>query len=95
MSSFIVVAIGNKVRLRVLARDVSLALQPVKSSIQNLLPGTVEAIASDDHPGQALVRVQVGHSQILARLTQKAVAELAIVPGQAIWVQVKSVALLG
>ena len=81
-------------RVRVLARDVSLALQPVKSSIQNLLSGTVNAIASHDHPGLLLVRVNVGDIQLLARLTQKAVAELGLVPGQAIWAQVKSVALI-
>lgn len=39
-------------------------------------------------------RVRVGDSLLLARVTRRAVAELAIAPGQAVWVQVKSVALL-
>lgn len=85
---------GRRARVRVLARDVSLAEQPVKSSIQNLLAGHVDAIGGDDHPGSALVRVRVGDSMLLARLTQKAIADLHIVPGKAIWVQVKSVALM-
>lgn len=89
------IAIGHQVRVRILARDVSLAQQhPGQSSIQNVLYGRVDAIADDEHPGLALVRVQVGESILLARLTKRAVAELGVTLGQALWVQVKSVALL-
>lgn len=87
-------AVDTPVRVRVLARDVSLAVQPTASSIQNQMPGQVDAIGDDEHPGLALVRVNVGSAQLIARLTRKAIAELAITPGQAIWVQVKTVALL-
>lgn len=87
-------AVGQRVRLRVLARDVSLALEPGRSSIQNLLRGQVDAIADDDHPGQALVRVRVGDTRLLARLTRRAIASLGVAPGQDLWVQIKSVALL-
>ncbi len=39
---------GNRVRLRILARDVSLTLdQPTRSSIQNHLPGVVDAVLAD------------------------------------------------
>ena len=86
---------GRRVRVRVLARDVSLALAPPgPSSIQNLLQGRVDAIADDDHPGSALVRVAVGDARLLARLTRRAAAQLALAPGLELWVQVKSVALL-
>ena len=87
-------ALGRKVRLRVLARDVSLATEPPRStSIQNLLRGTVLAIAPDAHPSQALVRVQCGESALLARVTMRAVDTLGLVPGKPVWAQVKSVAL--
>ncbi len=87
--------VARRVRVRILARDVSLALAPPgPSSIQNLLHGRVDAIASDGHPGSALVRVAVGDAMLLARLTQRAVAQLALAPGLDLWVQVKSVALL-
>lgn len=87
--------IGRVVRVRVLARDVSLAREhPGPSSIQNLLRGQVEAIADDEHPGLSLVRVQVGGSQLLARLTRRAIATLDVAVGQDVWVQVKSVALM-
>lgn len=87
-------AVGCRVRVRVQARDVSLSRQPpVQSSIQNVLPGRIEAIGDDEHPGLAIVRVQVGESRLLARLTRRAVANLNLEPGQPIWVQVKSAAL--
>lgn len=87
--------VGRKVRVRVLARDVSLAVQkPGPSSIQNLLPARVDAIGDDDHPGLVLVRLQVGESRLMARVTARAVANLGIEPGQSLWAQVKSVALL-
>jgi len=52
---------GQAVRLRLLARDVSLATEPPPgTSIGNQLQGTVEAIADDEHPSQVLVRVRIG-----------------------------------
>jgi len=87
--------VGRRVRVRVLARDVSLAREhPGQSSIQNVLHGRVDAIADDDHPGLVLVRVRIGAAMLVARLTRRAVAGLGIVPEQNLWVQVKSVALM-
>jgi molybdate transport system ATP-binding protein len=75
---------------------VSLALAHVDhTSIQNLLPGTVEAIGEDSHPALALVRVRVGESALVARLTRRSVAALDLTPGRPVWAQVKSVALIG
>ncbi len=88
-------SIGRRVRVRVLARDVSLAREhPGQSSIQNVLQGRVDAVAADDHPGLVLVRVQIGAVMLVARLTKRAVVGLGIVPEQELWVQVKSVALM-
>lgn len=89
------IAVGSRVRVRVLARDVSLAVDPPgTSSIQNVMAGCVDALADDEHPGLTLVRVRVGGSYLLARLTRRSASELNIHPGQVVWVQVKSVALL-
>lgn len=87
-------AVGRRVRARVLARDVSLAEEPGQSSIQNVLLGTVDAVGEDDHPGLALVRMRVGESLFLARLTKRAAASLGVQLGREFWVQVKSVALM-
>jgi molybdate transport system ATP-binding protein len=87
-------AVGRRVRVRVLARDVSLAEQPGTSSIQNVLRGRVDAMGDDEHPGVALVRVRVGATVLLARLTKRAATSLGVTPGRELWVQVKSAALL-
>ena len=91
--------LGQKARIRVLARDVSLCLLPHHdSSIQNHLPGVVEAMLADEHPGLTLVRVRVGEgehsSAFIARLTARSAHVLQLTVGQAIWLQVKSVALV-
>jgi molybdate transport system ATP-binding protein len=89
------IALGSKVRVRVLANDVSLALdRSERTSIQNSLQGVVDAIGEDGHPGQLLVRVCVGDVALLASVTRRAAAALALKVGDAVWVQVKSVALL-
>ncbi len=88
-------AVGRAVRVRVLARDVSLAREhPGPSSIQNLMPGEVDALADDQHPGLALVRLKVGGTLLLARITQRSAAMLDVRPGERLWLQVKSVALM-
>ncbi len=89
------IAVGRRVRVRVLARDVSLAAaHPGPSSIQNVLKGRIEVVADDEHPGLILVRVRLGQTALLASLTRRAAAALEIVPGRDVWVQVKTVALL-
>ncbi|MBN8443660.1 MAG: molybdenum ABC transporter ATP-binding protein [Thauera sp.] len=88
-------AVGRPVRLRVLARDVSVTLdEPVRSSIQNHLPGVVDAVVADSHPAQALVRVRCDGQILMARLTWKSVEELQLHPQRSVWVQVKSVAVI-
>lgn len=82
-------------RLRILARDVSLALSCHDDcTIQNRLQGVIEAIDSDVHPSQALVRVRCGSTAVLSRVTRRALQQLALVPGVAVWCHVKSVALM-
>jgi len=87
---------GRRVRVRVLARDVSIALEPTSAtSILNTLPARVVEIAADAHPAQLLVRLQVGNSPIVARVTRRSASALQLAPGLAVWVQIKAVALIG
>ncbi|MEK9952240.1 MAG: molybdenum ABC transporter ATP-binding protein [Curvibacter sp.] len=87
--------VGRGVRLRVLARDVSLTtVEPQHTSIQNHFPCIVESVVPDAHPAQVLVRVRCGPSLLLARITRRALDALALQPGRASWVQVKSVAVV-
>jgi len=88
-------AVGSRVRCRIHARDVSLALErPRGSSITNILPGIVDAVGPAASPGQVLVRLKIGDTPLLARITARSRRELAIEPGLALWAQVKAVALL-
>lgn len=87
--------VGDKLRIRVLARDVSLALEHYEeSSILNSLPGVVTELAVGDHPAVRLVRVLVGDTPLLVRLSARSVDGLGLEPGKEVWVQVKSVAVI-
>jgi molybdate transport system ATP-binding protein len=89
-------ALDHPVRVRILARDVSLALTPHSgTSIQNILPGVVDEIADDGHPALALVRLRVGESVLLARLTRRSASALALARGKLVYAQIKAVALIG
>ena len=86
---------GQQVRVQVLARDVSLTLSEARdTSIQNHLPCVVEELAPDVHPAHVVVRLRVGPSALLARITARAAHDLKLAPGSAAWAQVKSVALV-
>jgi molybdate transport system ATP-binding protein len=88
-------AVGARVRVRMLARDVSLARMPqAGTSIGNQLRGTIEAIADDEHPALALVRLRVGRVPVVARLTRRSVHALELAIGESVWAQVKTVALM-
>lgn len=84
--------LGDRVRVRVLARDASLTMEPGLSSIQNNLRGQIEGVAPDDHPGLVLVRICVGDTLFLARLTKKAAQDLSLGVGQQLWMQIGHVA---
>jgi len=87
--------IGQKLRVRILARDVSLALEHhPDSSILNALPAVVTELADGNHPAVQLVRVEVGETPLLARLTARSVAGLGLRPGKRVWAQIKSVAVI-
>ncbi|MFN3789488.1 molybdenum ABC transporter ATP-binding protein [Massilia sp.] len=88
-------ALGSRLRCRIHARDVSIALErPHRSSIVNLLPAVVTASAATDTPGHVLVQMRMGEVPLLARISERSRRELEIRPGLAVWAQVKAVALL-
>ncbi len=88
--------VGHRARIRILARDVSLARGRIEgSSILNTLPARVLAMADDTHPALVLVRLDVGASPLVARLTRRSAAALELTPGLDVWVQIKAVALIG
>lgn len=87
--------VGNNVRVRILARDISLALNHhTDSSIVNILSGMVEEIADDLHPAMALIRIKVADEFFIARITRRSVNNLNLTLGQPVWMQIKSAALV-
>lgn len=84
---------GEAVRLRVLARDVAIAVsRPEGLSIRNVLPGRVTSIR-DEGAGAADVTIQLREDHLRARLTRAAVEELELAEGRAVFALVKSVSL--
>jgi molybdate transport system ATP-binding protein len=88
-------AMHSAVRVRVLARDISLSItQHCNTSIVNMLPATITQITTDQHPGLALIRLKVGDSYLVSRVSCRSVYALNLKPGQSIWAQIKSVAVI-
>ena len=90
------VPLGQHVRVRILARDISIArVAQSDSSILNVLPTTIEQLTDDTHPALALVRLNAGGVPLVARITRRSAARLALCPGLNVWAQIKAVALVG
>ena len=87
--------IGHRMRVRIDARDVSLALKPPElTSILNILPARVLSLSEGADPAQTLVRLEAGGEPLLARITCRSAAELQLAPGMPLYAQVKGVALM-
>ncbi|MBK5941765.1 molybdenum ABC transporter ATP-binding protein [Halochromatium roseum] len=87
--------IGAHVRLRILARDVSITRDPGHaSSIQNTLPATILSLGDDSHPALLLVKLEISGSPVLARVTRRSADQLDLAPRQLVYAQIKAVALL-
>jgi molybdate transport system ATP-binding protein len=84
---------GEPVRARVRARDVSLSLaRPEGITIQNILDATVRGV-STEYGAIVDVTLAVGGATLVARVTRKAVDELALAPGMRVHALVKAVAI--
>jgi len=87
--------LGHRVRLRFLARDVSLTLErQTGTSILNILPVVVTAVA-EETSSQMMVRLDAEGVPLLARVTRKSAETLSLAPGRQVFAQIKSVALVG
>lgn len=86
---------GERLRIRIRARDVSIVLEPPRStSILNVLPGRLsDVVERADAPGQALVRIEVGGSALLAWVSALSRERLDLRRGKTVYAQVKAVAL--
>ncbi len=84
---------GTALRLRILARDVIVATRrPEGISALNLLPAVVRDIRPGEGPG-AMVRLDAGGAVLLARITRRSAAALALAPGSAVFAVLKAVSV--
>ena len=83
---------GTRVRVRVRARDVAVAIaEPQGLSTQNVMAATIAGITPAAEPAEVFLRLTVGPSLILARITRESLARLALRPGMPVWALVKAV----
>ncbi len=85
-------AIGTRVRIRIRARDVTLALhRPESISTRNVLAGQVVAVEAGSG-AIAEVRVRVAGQELPARISRQAVDDMGLQPGTPVFVLIKAIA---
>ncbi len=84
---------GERVRVRIRARDVALALErPARLSTLNVLEGSLVAISHEDGP-IVDVQVRVGDASLIARITRRSRVELDLAEGQRVYALIKAVSI--
>lgn len=84
--------VGAAVRLQIHARDVIVALEPLAgTSLRNTLAGRVVEMA-ESGPASVDLRIAVGGSFLIARITRAAARDLDLAPGREVVALVKGVA---
>ncbi|MFO1154074.1 MAG: molybdenum ABC transporter ATP-binding protein [Rhodospirillales bacterium] len=89
----IAAAVGDRLRARIRARDVMLALdRPNGISAINVLPAEVSGVRLEPSPF-AEVQVRVGTVPLVARITRHSASRLDVARGRRLFVVIKSVAI--
>lgn len=84
---------GTVIRVRIPANEVMLARDaPSRLSALNILQGTIAEIQLGKGPAARVV-LALGHERLIARITQRSVAALALEPGQSCYAVLKSFAV--
>ncbi|WP_419908541.1 molybdenum ABC transporter ATP-binding protein [Hoeflea sp.] len=87
------VAVGDRLRMRIKARDVALSLEaPSGVSVRNVLPATVRSFARDESPFVEIV-LDISGQALRARITRHAFDALGIQPDLPVFAMIKSVAI--
>lgn len=87
-------AAGAPVRVRIAARDVSLAIErPSATSILNVLPVEIGRIEPAGE-AEAVVSLGLAGQTLLARITRRSVRQMGLAEGRPVFAQVKGVSLL-
>ncbi|MCH7370623.1 molybdenum ABC transporter ATP-binding protein [Aeromonas sp. MR16] len=82
-------------QIKVAGRDVVIATAPIAhSSLSNCLETRLLEVR-ELRPGQTLLQLALGQQILLARITSRSAARLALVPGQRLYAYIKAVSLVG
>ncbi len=85
---------GESVKLRVAASDVSIALSHgTDTSVVNIFPARILEISEGEIP-LALLKLDLGGTIVLARITRKSLQSLGLIAGAQVFAQVKGAAVL-
>ena len=83
--------IGDRIRLRIRARDVSIGLnRPENISIRNTIAATISAIKPEPNTAFAELSLTIGKQNLRARITRQAVSELGLHVEQPVFALIKS-----
>lgn len=83
---------GTRLRVRVRARDIAVAIEePRGISTQNILLATLTDIQPAGEGQEVFLRLAIGPSELLARITRDSVRRLALRSGMPLWALVKAV----
>lgn len=85
--------LGSKVYLRILAKDITLAIEkPKKISALNILQGKVDEVILGNGPG-AIVGIEVGGHKLTTRITQRSLNAMNLKLGQTCFAFLKTVSV--
>ena len=86
---------GQNLRLRLMAKDISLNLERAEnSSILNIFEARVASIEDSDTSAQKLVRLAIGGNTLLARVSLLSCEKLALKTGTLVYAQIKAASLI-
>jgi molybdate transport system ATP-binding protein len=84
---------GERLRVRIRSRDVSLALtRPPDASFLNVLQATIARL-DGEHGASIDVHLDIAGTPLTARVTRKSAQTLGLIPGREVYALVKSVAI--
>ncbi|BFM05881.1 molybdenum ABC transporter ATP-binding protein [Halioxenophilus aromaticivorans] len=87
--------VGSSVRVRISAKDVSIALaKPENTSITNVLPVTIAEIQPAPDPAKLVLKLAMDGDYFLSQITRLSAQSLGLGVGKSVFAQVKSVALM-
>lgn len=88
---------GALLRCRIVAKDVGLTRHPCpdEGNPEGHTAATVVQLSPAGAPGEMLVHLDAQGTPLLARLTQRAAAQLDLAPGQPVWAHIRALQVLG